>query len=122
MQDTAGRFFGEPLTVNVISAGIAPIPAPTLPPTATPALTFTPVPSSSQWSCTEFDAPFRVVWIKSEADVYRGVDQPVPSDVKGHITGGAGGVEASCSRPGYPTFYRLRGVGWWGWVKASDTQ
>lgn len=77
---------------------------------------------ASEWHCTEFDAPYRVVSIKTEADVYGGVDEPSPSSVKGHVTGGAGGVEASCSRPGVPTFYRLRGVDWWGWVKTSDTQ
>ena len=108
MQDGGGRFFGGQLTVKIIAA-------------VTAAAGGGSTPSSSQWSCTEFDAPFRVVWIKGEADVYHGVDQPAPGDVKGHLTGGAGGVEASCSRPGDPTFYRLRGVGWWGWVKASDT-
>jgi hypothetical protein len=77
---------------------------------------------SATWDCREYDAPFRVVTIRDEADVYSGVDEPNPSSVKGHITDGAGGVEASCSQCGLGTYYRLRGVDWWGWVRASETQ
>jgi len=71
------------------------------------------------WSCTEYDPPYDVVFIDGEADVYGGVDEPSGS-VKGHVTGGAGGIEARCSGSG-GSFYRLKGVDWWGWVRTSDT-
>jgi len=73
----------------------------------------------ASWSCFEYDPPYDVVFIDGEADVYGGVDEPSAS-VKGKVTGGAGGIEARCSRSG-DTFYRLRGVDWWGWVRTSDT-
>ncbi len=71
------------------------------------------------WSCTEYDPPYDIVFIDGEADVYGGVDEPSGS-VKGHMTGGAGGIEARCSGSG-GSFYRLKGVDWWGWVRTSDT-
>ena len=77
---------------------------------------------TSQWNCSEYDAPLRVVTIAGEADVYSGVDRPNPSSAKGHISGGAAGVEASCATASEGLFYRLRGVDWWGWVRASDTR
>jgi len=77
---------------------------------------------STRWNCTEYEPPYRVVQIRGEADVYGGVDEPNPSRVKGHITGGAAGVEASCSKSGEGSFYRLSGVDWWGWVRSSKTQ
>jgi hypothetical protein len=78
--------------------------------------------TSPQWSCAEFDAPFKIVAIDGEADVYSGVDQPNPTSVKGHITGGAAGFEASCSKAGEGSFYRLRGVDWWGGVRTDRTK
>ena len=73
----------------------------------------------SSWSCSEYDPPYDVVFIDGEADVYGGVDEP-SSSVKGHITGGAAGIEARCTKSGN-SYYRLKGVDWWGWVKTSDT-
>ena len=75
--------------------------------------------NNKSWSCTEFDAPYDVVFIDGEAEVFSGVDEPSLS-VKGHITGGAAGIEARCSGSS-GSFYRLKGVDWWGWVRTSDT-
>ena len=69
--------------------------------------------------CTEYDGEYDIVFIEGSADVYGGVDSP-SSNVKGTVTGGAGGIEASCSRDG-KFYYRLQGANWWGWVLASDT-
>ena len=74
----------------------------------------------SSWSCTEYDAPYRIVYIDGEADVYGGVTQPNGS-VKGHITGGAGGIDAMCTRGSGGGYYRLKGIDWWGWVLVNDT-
>ncbi len=85
-----------------------------------PSVSRTSVPSSgTQWKCTEFDPPYRVLPIEGTANVYSGVDQPNPSGVKGKVTGGAGGIEASCTGAGQGTYYRLRGVNWWGWVQVE---
>ena len=75
--------------------------------------------SGNTWNCTEYDPPYDVVFIDGEVDVYGGVDQP-SSSVKGYLTGGSAGIEARCSKSGI-SYYRLKGVDWWGWVKTSDT-
>jgi hypothetical protein len=75
--------------------------------------------SGSSWSCVEYDPPYDVVFIDGTADVYGGVEEPSNS-VKGTITEGAAGIEARCSGSS-GSFYRLKGVDWWGWVKISDT-
>jgi len=75
--------------------------------------------SGNTWNCTEYDPPYDVVFIDGEVDVYGGVDEP-SSAVKGHVTDGAAGIEARCSGS-RGSFYRLKGVDWWGWVKTSDT-
>jgi hypothetical protein len=79
----------------------------------------TSIPST--WSCTQYEGEYSVVFIDGTAEVYSGIDEPTLSSVKGHVTGGAGGIEAQCSLPGAGTYYRLRGVDWWGWVDADDT-
>ena len=71
--------------------------------------------SSSSSSCTEYSGEYDVVFIAGTANVYGGVDSP-SSSIKGTITGGAAGIEAKCG-----SYYRLKGVDWWGWVKISDT-
>jgi hypothetical protein len=78
--------------------------------------------TSDSWRCTEYSGQLRVVFIRDEADVYNGVDEPSTYSVKGHVSGGAGGVEARCYHRDYGTYYRLRGVDWWGWVSAGDTK
>ena len=75
--------------------------------------------NNKTWTCTEYNPPYDVVFIDGEADVYSCVDEPSLS-VKGHITGGAAGIEARCSGSS-GSFYRLKGVDWWGWVRTSDT-
>ena len=73
----------------------------------------------SSYHCTEYDPPYDIVFIDGEADVYGGVDEP-SSSIKGNVTGGAAGKEAHCSGPN-GSYYRLKGVDWWGWVKTDKT-
>ena len=76
-------------------------------------------PPATAPRCVELSGQYKVVFIDGSADVYGGVDEPT-ARVKGTVTGGAGGIEATCILAGVK-WYRLVGVDWWGWVKANDT-
>ena len=77
----------------------------------------TRVVNCSDW----YDGPTDefIAWAKGprKINVYSGVDEPRTDDIKGTITADAA-FRVECK---YGSWYRVRGVDWWGFVKISDT-
>lgn len=71
------------------------------------------------FSCSDYaDEPVAFTRGTDRIDVYGGVDEPRTNDVKGSVDPGAGiAVERKCG-----SWYRVRGVYWWGWLKSSNVE
>ncbi len=96
---------------------------------ARPAIHVTPpsvsIPASSRsWvvNCSDWydgQTDEFIAWAKGpgKINVYGGVDEPRPDDIKGTISADAA-FRVECKSG---SWYRVRGVDWWGFVKISDT-
>ena len=71
------------------------------------------------FTCTDYDdEPVAFTQGTGRIDIYGGVDEPRTNDVKGTVDPGAGvAVERKCG-----SWYRVRGVDWWGWLKSSNVE
>jgi len=75
------------------------------------------VVNCSDWYDGETDE--FIAWAKGpgKIDVYGGVDEPRTNDIKGTISADAA-FRVECKSG---SWYRVRGVNWWGFLKISDT-
>jgi len=79
----------------------------------------TPRSTSPTFTCSDYtDEPIAFTRGTGRIDIYGGVDEPRTNDVKGTVDSGAGiAVERKCG-----SWYRVRGVNWWGWLKSTNVE
>lgn len=117
------EFTAEKETQEAAQTAVADRPAIHITP-PTRATILAPSSSSRTWvvNCSNwYDGPTDefIAWVKGpgKINVYGGVDEPRTDDIKGTITADAA-FRVECK---YGSWYRVRGVDWWGFVKISDT-